>query len=49
MENETEEMLAIICDKLCKYPMMLLNQEELDNFCSECPLNKVKRIEVEEN
>lgn len=49
MENKTEEMLAVICDKLCRHAMMQISQEELENFCSECPLNKVKRIEVEEN
>lgn len=44
--NETEKMKSVICDKICRYSMMHISQEELDNFCSKCPLNKVKRIEV---
>lgn len=44
--DETEKMKSVICDNLCRHSMMQISQEELDNFCSECPLNKVKRIEV---
>ena len=44
---ETEKMKSVICDNLCRHSMMQISQEELDNFCSECPLNKVKRIELE--
>lgn len=37
MEKILEEMAEYICDKRCRYPNEV-QQEELDNICEQCAL-----------
>lgn len=47
-QDKTEKILEIICDSLCKYPNMANTQDELDDYCDNCPLNCITKIEVKE-
>lgn len=44
-DDETETIKSTICNNICRYRTMVIDKKELD--CSECPVNKVKRIELE--
>lgn len=37
----TEEVMSEICEKYCRFPFEL-EQDELDKRCSECPLNRLQ-------
>lgn len=39
MKLEAEDMAAYVCDKLCRYPREMADQEELDKACEGCLLN----------
>ena len=39
MEKVLEEMMEYICDKRCRYPNEV-NQEELDAICDACAMNE---------
>lgn len=36
----TEEVMTEICEKYCRFPFEL-EQDELDKRCSDCPLNRL--------
>lgn len=40
MDKITTELAEFFCDNLCKYPMIVHDQELLDNCCAECPMGK---------
>lgn len=45
LKDEAEDMAAYICDKLCRHPREITEQEELDAVCRSCPVDVyVKRI-----
>ena len=35
------DVTAKICDEYCKWPFNTENQEQLNRFCDECPLNNI--------
>ena len=35
-----DEMQEFICDKICRYPYEITNQEELENKCCECKMGE---------
>ena len=37
-----EQTFELFCDMHCKYPEQCSSQEELDEYCSRCPLDKIK-------
>ena len=39
MDKILEEMMEYICDKRCRYPNEV-NQEELDSICEQCAMNE---------
>ena len=39
LKDEAEDMAAHICDKLCRHPREITEQEELDEICEECPVS----------
>lgn len=38
----TEREKEYVCDKLCRYPFLVHNQEMLDSICVACELNKTR-------
>lgn len=38
-QNELEGVVTHICDKLCRYPWEITEQEELDEICERCPVS----------
>ena len=45
LKLEAEDMAAYVCDKLCRHPREMADQEELDGACGRCPLDAyVKRV-----
>ncbi len=39
LKCEAEAMAAQVCDKLCRHPWEIAEQEELDEVCEGCPIN----------
>lgn len=44
LQYEVEDKVAYICDKLCRYPREITEQEELDEVCEECPVNAYAKV-----
>lgn len=45
LKDEAEDMAAHVCDKLCRHPREITEQEELDAVCRSCPVDAyVKRV-----
>ncbi len=45
LKDEAEDMAAHVCDKLCRHPREITEQEELDAVCKGCPVDVyVKRV-----
>lgn len=44
LEQELEAIREVFCDKFCKYPFICKTQDEIDDICEECPLNKLAEI-----
>lgn len=44
LEQELEAMRQVFCDEYCKYPNTCKSQDELEEKCEECPLNKLAEI-----
>lgn len=42
-ELEAEDLISEICDKYCRHPYEL-EQEELDEACSQCPVTKLAKL-----
>lgn len=47
IEILTENFKATVCDDICRLPSVVSSQEELDDICEDCILNKVKKVELE--
>lgn len=39
LQYKAEDTAAHICDKLCRYPREIMEQEELDEICEGCPVS----------
>lgn len=47
-KDPIEELTEHICDNLCKYPVADITQEELDEKCRSCILNRIESIALAE-
>lgn len=41
LRKTIDKVSQAVCDYLCKYPEMGMEQEELDAICEDCPLNRL--------
>lgn len=39
LQYELEDVATHVCDKLCRYPWEITEQEELDEICEVCPFS----------
>lgn len=39
--KEIEELSGEFCDKYCKYACLVDNEEQLEEICNKCPMNKL--------
>lgn len=39
LRTEMEQFAEYVCDKLCRYPHMIDDQDVLDAVCNECRMN----------
>ncbi len=37
--KKLEKITEKFCDKYCKYPCVMKDQDELDEICAKCPMN----------
>lgn len=37
-----EEVLEEMCDRYCKYPYELVDENQLAKICDKCPLNRLE-------
>lgn len=47
IEIFTEKFKETVCDEICRHPWEASSQEDLDDRCEDCILNKVKKVELE--
>lgn len=47
-KDPIEELTEHICDKLCKYPVADITQDELDDICENCILNRIENLALAE-
>lgn len=47
-KDPMEELSEYICDKLCKYPVADITQDELDEICESCILNRIESLTLAE-
>jgi len=40
MDKITEEMMEHVCDKICRFPWEISDQEEMDEICAGCKTKK---------
>jgi len=40
MDKITEEMMEHVCDKICRFPWVISDQEEMDAICANCEMSK---------
>ena len=46
-QHELDDMAVQTCDRLCRHPREIVDQEELDAICEKCPVKVcVERIYV---
>lgn len=45
-DDATENVKEIVCDFICQYRYCAKTQDEMDEICAECILNKISKIEV---
>jgi len=38
MDKITEEMMEHVCDKICRFPWMISDQEEMNEICAGCEM-----------
>lgn len=43
-KDPIEELTEYICDNLCKYPASNITQDELDDICENCILNRIESL-----
>ena len=46
-QDSTEKFKEKVCDEICRHPWEASSQEDLDDRCEDCILNKVKKVELE--
>lgn len=44
-----EEVVEHICDKKCKIPDELMDDDERQDACDECPINRLWALQREDN
>lgn len=42
--DPVEELIECICDSLCKYPDLNITQDELNEKCESCILNRIESV-----
>lgn len=47
IEILTENFKATVCDGICRYPWEAPSQDDLDDRCENCILNRVKKVDLE--
>lgn len=47
-KDPIEELSEHICDNLCKYPIADITQEELNEKCESCILNRIESLTLAE-
>lgn len=47
-KDPIEELTEHICDSLCKFPLADITQDELDEKCEACILNRIESIALAE-
>ena len=45
MEEAKEKIMEAVCD-LCHYPYALTDQEDLDEICARCPVEKIVEAQL---
>lgn len=40
-KSRLRDCTEIMCEDYCKWPTQTYDQEQLDRFCAECPLNNL--------
>lgn len=43
-KDPIEELTENICDNICKYPVSDITQDELDEKCRDCILNRIENV-----
>lgn len=43
-KDPKEELTENICDKICKYPVSDITQDELDEKCENCIVNRIESV-----
>ena len=46
-EDPTEKFKETVCDAICRFPREALSEDELDDICESCILNRTKKVELE--
>lgn len=41
LKNQTEEVASIMCDKYCRYPREVEDEDLMSEICDACPMNKL--------
>lgn len=47
-KDPIEELTENICDNICKYPVSDITQDELDEKCENCILNRIVDLTLAE-
>lgn len=47
-KDPIEELSEYVCDELCKYPVSDITQDELDEICQSCILNRIESLALAE-
>ena len=40
-KSRLKDCIERMCEDYCKWPTQAYDQEQLDRFCAECPLNNI--------
>ena len=46
-KDPTETFKETVCDKICRFPRETVSEDQLDDLCSCCIVDKVKKVELE--
>ncbi len=44
VQEKVEELTEKLCDNYCRFPIEVIDQDELDNICMKCPLNEITEV-----
>ncbi len=47
-KDPKEELTENICDNICKYPVSDITQDELDEKCEHCIVNRIVEVVLAE-